>query len=278
MKIKLFTMVKNEDDIVEYWIQYHGKLFGYNNLYIVDNESTDGTYEKIQKYSKYGVHISREPDYSKKGDIMTDLMNTIGSYDIAFPLDIDEFIIYYDKENQILSPDKTLSYLKTLVSSDKFKNNSVFKANYIYSTITSGNEIGYSNALLECQYGQYLDYGNMAKTFINKHNWEGVMDHGNHFPTDDYISTNICLIHYHCRNIDQMKKKVITNVEGLGYNSKDLDVLKNLPKDTPGCHHVRHMIQILKDKFSINTNFVITKEHVNLKPFVLYLNEHLTLN
>ena len=207
MKIKLFTMVKNEDDIVEHWIQYHGKLFGYNNLYIVDNESNDGTYEKIQKYSKYGVHISREPDYSKKGDIMTNLMNTIGSYDIAFPLDIDEFIIYYDKENQILSPDKTLSYLKTLVSSDKFKNNSVFKANYIYSTITSGNNIGYSNALLECQYGQYLDYGNMAKTFVNKHNWEGVMDHGNHFPTEDYISTNICLIHYHCRNLEQMKKK-----------------------------------------------------------------------
>ena len=36
MKIKLFTMVKNEDDIVEQWIQYHGKLFGYNNLSIVD--------------------------------------------------------------------------------------------------------------------------------------------------------------------------------------------------------------------------------------------------
>jgi hypothetical protein len=273
MKIKLFTMVKNEDDIVEHWIQYHGKLFGYNNLYIVDNESNDGTYEKIQKYSKYGVHISREPDYSKKGEIMTNLMNTIGSYDIAFPLDIDEFIIYYDKENQILSPDKTLSYLKTLVSSDKFKNNSVFKANYIYSTITSGNNIGYSNALLECQYGQYLDYGNMAKTFVNKHNWEGVMDHGNHFPTEDYISTNICLIHYHCRNLEQMKKKVITNVEGLGYNSNDLDFLKNLPKDTPGCHHVRHMIQILKNKFMINTNFIITNENVNLNSFVLYLKE-----
>ena len=49
MKIKLFTMVKNEDDIVEHWIQYHGELFGYNNLYVVDNESNDGTYEKIQK-------------------------------------------------------------------------------------------------------------------------------------------------------------------------------------------------------------------------------------
>ena len=277
MKIKLFTMVKNENDIVDYWIQYHGQLFGYNNLYIVDNESNDGTYEKIEQYSKYGVHIEKESDYSRKGEIMTELMNSIGSYDIAFPLDIDEFIIYYDKENKIVCPGKTLSYLKTLIDSDKFKNNSVFKANYIYSTITTGDEIGYNDALLECQYGQYLDYGNMAKTFINKHNWEGVMDHGNHFPTDDYISTNICLIHYHCRNIEQMKKKVITNIEGLGYPSNDLDFLKDLPKDTPGCHHVHHMIQILKNKFSINTNFVISNEHVKLKKFILYLKNIIKL-
>ena len=268
MKIKLFTMVKNEEDIIEYWIQYHGEIFGYNNLYIVDNESTDGTYEKIQKYSRYGIHISVESDYSKKGEIMTELINNIGSYDIAFPLDIDEFVIYYDKDNKQLCPNKTVSYLKTLVNSEKFKNNSIFKANYIYSTITNGNDIGYSNALYESKYGQYQDYGEMAKTFVNKHSWTGVMDHGNHYPNENFIMTNICLIHYHCRNIEQMKKKVITNVEGLGYPSNDLDFLKNLPNNTPGCHHVNHMKQILKNTFSINTNFVIKDHHIKLDPFV----------
>ena len=226
--------------------------------------------KKYKNTVNTGFILQREHDYSKKGDIMTELMNNIGAYDIAFPLDIDEFIVYYDKNNNTLSPEKTLSYLKTLVGSDKFKDNSVFKANYIYSTITNGNEIGYHDALFECKYGQYLDYGNMAKTFINKHIWEGVMDHGNHFPTEDFVPTNICLIHYHCRNIEQMKKKVRTNVEGLGYDSNDLDLLKSLPKDTPGCHHVRHMIQILKNNFTINTNFVITNEHVPLNPFILH--------
>ena len=47
MSVKLFTMVKDEVDIIEYWIMYHGKLFGYENLFIVDNMSTDGTFEKI---------------------------------------------------------------------------------------------------------------------------------------------------------------------------------------------------------------------------------------
>ena len=60
MSIKLFTMVKNENDIIEYWIKYHGKLFGYSNLYIVDNMSNDGTYEIIEFYQNYGVNLFRE--------------------------------------------------------------------------------------------------------------------------------------------------------------------------------------------------------------------------
>ena len=51
MHVKIFTMVKDEEDIIEYWINYHGSIFGYRNLYIIDNMSTDGTYEKIMKYN-----------------------------------------------------------------------------------------------------------------------------------------------------------------------------------------------------------------------------------
>ena len=49
LTVKLFTMVKDEDDIIDIWIKYHGWLFGYNNLYIVDNFSTDNTYNIIKK-------------------------------------------------------------------------------------------------------------------------------------------------------------------------------------------------------------------------------------
>ncbi len=31
MKVIIATMVKDEDDIIEEWIQYHGKIFGYEN-------------------------------------------------------------------------------------------------------------------------------------------------------------------------------------------------------------------------------------------------------
>ena len=74
MKVKVFTMVKNEEDIIDFWINYHGSLFGYRNLYIVDNYSNDGTYEKIMKYKKIGINIFQEKDYREKGPLLTKIM------------------------------------------------------------------------------------------------------------------------------------------------------------------------------------------------------------
>ena len=54
--VKIFTMVKGEVDIVKDWVLYHGSLFGYNNLYIIDNYSQDGTYETLLDLkNKYNI-------------------------------------------------------------------------------------------------------------------------------------------------------------------------------------------------------------------------------
>lgn len=253
MKIKVLTMVKNEEDIVEYWINYHGTIFGYRNLYIIDNYSDDGTYEKILKYKKVGVKISRHGDYTKKGQLMTEMIKQDNSYDIAIPLDIDEFIVHFDKTNNILNPSHTKFYIEEYLD---IQNNNIFKCNYVQTTINTNDNFGFTNAMLESQYGKYEDYKDQAKTFFKIKGWDGELDHGNHYNTKDYLLTDLVLVHYHCRNIDQMKKKVRTNILGLGYK-EDLQYLEQLLKDnqnTEGSHHVKHMINILKKNFTIETN------------------------
>lgn len=253
MKVKVLTMVKNEEDIIDYWINYHGTLFGYRNLYIVDNFSDDGTYEKILKYKKIGVNISRHNDYTKKGEIMTKMIKRDNNYDIAIPLDIDEFIVHYDKTNNTLNPSHTKIYIEQSLD---VQNNTVFKCNYVQSTINSNDDFGFNNALLESKYGKYEDYKNLAKTFFKINGWNGELDHGNHYSTNDYLLTDLVLVHYHCRNLDQMKKKILTNVKGLGYNEdlQTLEQLLNENQNIQGSHHVRHMINILKGTFTIETN------------------------
>ena len=286
--IKLFTMVKDEVDIIEDWILYHGTLFGFQNLYIVDNMSTDGTYEVIQKKEKNGVHLYRHANYKEKGNIMKQLINN-NKCTIAFPLDIDEFIVYYDKENRTISTNTILPYLNHLI---KLNNNQstvmnmkihgvnrncgLYKCDYINSKVISSNKNGYERAALECTHGSYNDtMKTMAKSFFDTRIWNGIIDHGNHFNMgNNYIKSNLCLVHYHKRNFDQHKKKVINNVKGLGYNADNLDELKKIYKPgTPGRHHVKHMINILEGNYKINLNEKTNSDDIDLTPISKFIKQ-----
>jgi len=125
--------------------------------------------------------------------------------------------------------------------------------NYIISKILQLN--GYEKATVETNYGKYSDYGNNAKTFFISNLFDGVIDHGNHYHTNNYILTKLCLIHFHTRNLDQIKKKVYNNITGLGYNPFNLNELNQMLRVNPSCEgyqHVTKQIEILENRFTIN--------------------------
>ena len=275
--VKLFTMVKDEDDIVEDWLIYHGKLFGYNNLYIIDNYSSDNTYRILQKYEKEkGINLTREKDYKKKGEYMTNLINSVSNYDIAYPIDIDEFITYYDKNNNTISSDKVNSYVN---SNSTLLNNEVFKSMYINSLIDESHPRGYERATRECKIGEKVNGKDhsFSKTFFNKHLWKGQLDHGNHYKTDNYKLSDLALIHYHKRNYNQLSKKTLNNVVGLGYDPNNLEQLNQLAKvGCNGIHHVKRRIDILNGNFlneSIIDENIESRDLVDLTPFINFLDK-----
>ena len=244
LKIIIATMVKNEDDIIDDWILYHGNIFGYHNLFIIDNYSTDNTYKKCLKYINKGINLCQKKNYIFKGDYMTNIMKN-NNCDIFIPLDIDEFIVYYD--NNEVKTDNIINYLNNIIKLNP--NNLVFKCNYISPILTNNN----NNDLDRFKYGDLLDYGNLAKSFINKHNITNnfLFDHGNHMMVKNYIVTKLCLIHYHQRTHKQCIKKIYNNVLGLGHNPNNLQELEKL-KNVAGIHRIKQQIQFLKNP---NHNF-----------------------
>jgi len=231
-RIIIATMCKNEDDIVREWIEYHGSIFGFENLYIIDNESTDDTFKICQEYLSRGIHLEQKPDYLLKGEYMTYYKNIIPC-DIFIPIDIDEFIVYY---KNTISYENIVSYLNSL------KTNVLFKMNYINPIKTNNEE-----SLKKFTHGIYIDYKDLAKTFFkNTGNYLSYnIDHGNHMPTMNYILSDLCLVHFHKRSDLQHKKKVINNVLGLGYKL-DINELKKLPSTVAGWHHVKMCINMLE--------------------------------
>jgi hypothetical protein len=46
-KVAIFTQAFNEGDMLLYWERFHGELVGYENLYVLDNGSTDGSCARL---------------------------------------------------------------------------------------------------------------------------------------------------------------------------------------------------------------------------------------
>lgn len=100
MKIACLMMQKNERRLLPVWVEYHGKMFGYENLYVFDNGSTDAeNLEYLSKLPGLGVNLVSEfkekIDFERKADIFKSLIDSLDdscAYDFYFPLDCDEFV------------------------------------------------------------------------------------------------------------------------------------------------------------------------------------------
>lgn len=275
--VKLVTMVKDEVDIVKDWIIYHGKMFGYHNLYIVDNYSTDGTYDVCRYYEKnHGMYLTRRESYGDKGSHMHHIIKDIGprNYKYAWPIDMDELVISYDINQHTVSPVNVVPYLNKIYEQTDY---GVYKANYIGTKIT--REGGHDQAIRQVNRGTYHNYGASAKTFYRYSEFKTTDHgnhhiHGNHSSTDKYMETSLCLVHYHARSLEQVKQKTINNCTGFGYSTQDVDSLKQLLANnpsTPGCHHVDRMIKILENKFTICHDS--TDTGVDLTPVIKWVSD-----
>lgn len=106
MIVKCITMQKNEGHNLEAWMKYHSYLFGYENIYIIDNGSSDKkTIDLLNMYERMGCNISYKYNdknsFEQKGNIINDIIREWDineKYDYVIPIDCDEYIIYYDEQ------------------------------------------------------------------------------------------------------------------------------------------------------------------------------------
>tara|TARA_Y100001970_G_scaffold176536_1_gene215143 strand:+ start:285 stop:1133 length:849 start_codon:yes stop_codon:yes gene_type:complete len=267
-------MVKDEEDIVEDWVNYHGYLVGFNNIFVIDNFSTDNTFKILQRLAESkGINLFQLPNYLKKGIYMTRLFHTFCNDEWGIPIDIDEFIVLYNKDTYDIdcNTKHIHKYLNTL------DNESICKMSYINTVIPINNaKYGYKHATFECKMGQYSDEGIMNKSFFHSSSFRDVIDHGNHYMyVNQYYLTELCLIHYHTRNMDQIIKKIDNNLSGLGYSNIDdlyaMQQLANIVGPGMGYHHIHDKIKILNGTYSLTNLKPSSNNLISLIPFINHL-------
>jgi len=92
--IGIFCVTKNDGEIIEDYICYHQRIVGYNNIYIIDNGSTDPAVHSVyQKYIPLGLRVFSEPGPYQHGNYMNKYIHMYKHmYEFIVPLDSDEFI------------------------------------------------------------------------------------------------------------------------------------------------------------------------------------------
>jgi len=102
MRLAGIAIVRNECDIVEAFVRHNAAVL--DQLYIVDNHSSDATLEILQRLaaSRLPIKLGRDEDFRYyQGAKTTALIKTAledEPWDCLFPLDCDEFLLVDDRE------------------------------------------------------------------------------------------------------------------------------------------------------------------------------------
>lgn len=96
-KVAVFTQAYNEGDMLLYWEDYYAKLVGHENLYVLNNASTDGSCERLnEKTSVINMpagpvdhdHFAQSHSYFQRFLLM--------KYDWVIKVDTDELLVCED--------------------------------------------------------------------------------------------------------------------------------------------------------------------------------------
>jgi len=89
-------MTKNEEILIEDWIKYHGFLFGFQNIHIIDGSDNQQVLDIYEKYRQKGLNVHySNANLNEMKDVLNDLMHKHkGENNFLIKLDTDEFLAH----------------------------------------------------------------------------------------------------------------------------------------------------------------------------------------
>lgn len=231
MRLKIFTFIKNEAELLRRWIPHHLSITQPENIFIVDHQSDDASCQKLlHKFRSRGINIlTTSKPFRLKYKVLTQLMHKEKTgADLLIPLDSDEFISVYTENGAIDPNPKAI-----LEHFDKLPMNGL---KYAFNVFEAQPDLkNYNDPLTEMK--RFIRYdgqsdasgpNQVTKTFFPSHNFS-YTDQGNHeggvllAPNHRYNISRLSMVHYPIRGYTHFLKKLKKAVVAYGLDSKGPD-------------------------------------------------------
>lgn len=219
----VFTLTKNEYDLINQFVTYHAYLFGYKNVVVIDNGSTHkDVLDLYDTFKSKGVTIITTDGYS--GDLQGNhFTNTMLGYKdkstFLIPLDTDLFFTV----KQSCNKDTIISFLENLPTGYD-----MFIMNMFYMSVVDPTCSNYKNNKLtvptDCTtFVKRRGYGGcpyVQHTFYRSSNFVWTSN-GNHVggttTNKSYKTEDVAYIHFHLTGISRNVERCIAILEAYGY-------------------------------------------------------------
>lgn len=200
-RIVSFTMIKNEADIVEYFVRYTANFV--DTLVFIDNGCVDGTIVILNKLKEEGIDIriyNESSVYYEQFRIENKYLRILAkeNYDYIIPLDVDEFLAgrkdFFNVLESLNEDKVTVVKWKTFCINEKKIGEPLFQQN---SILRISEENPFTKVIIPTK-------------LVRKTNLLIEMGHHNVLLSDEYKEANksLYVAHFPVRSIEQIKLKI----------------------------------------------------------------------
>jgi hypothetical protein len=266
---QIFTVHNNEPTLLSDWIQYHGRIFGIQNLHVIDDNSDPELKVILHGFRDLGMHLyeAKEivPGFMFKQSKWLALSMVMQAVKISkrplskllLPIDVDEFITSYPIRSSPATSGKTCSDRRAILSElgiiarrrwGKHKMNEMVQCGCSDDSEAAEQK----RRALFTKFSKPLFNNEMGKTIFQTDEFVQT-DQGNHhgFAESDfdlprsgfkqkfmnhYRGTNLTIMHYRFGTTDEITTKMRRGAEAYGF-AKLLQSGRKCPRFARGIHY-----------------------------------------
>jgi hypothetical protein len=237
INIGVVTFVKDDADILPYWLDYHTAVFGAAHIVVIDHDSrNNATLETLKHWQTKGVRVEHTTEsYILKGTITYRVLQKYfaKTADLFIPLDVDEFLIYFDPQHTPIASRTSIQRALQDIWQTRKSTNHCWGLLHNYNSYPTQ-----VNDTVETirYFAPYQRSVVSSKKIIAKTRSFLGLDHGNHCPVIAASNCSYCqgvsdigLLHFHTRNPKETAKRAIIDLINLKHLRKDA-TLDNISK------------------------------------------------